>query len=243
MKIISGNKKSKTKIVAHRGLSGVEFENTISSFVAAGNTDCYGIETDVHKTLDGKFVAIHDSDTSRVSDVTAEIETSLYSDLKEISLGHISDKTVRTDRKIPDLSEYIDICKTYKKTAVLELKNHFEPEDIKNVIKTIENAKYLSQTVFISFDFDNLKAVRSFLPDQAVQFLCSNADGELIKKLKLHKMDVDIKQKALDKKLIKEFHDNGIKVNCWVVNDEKRAKKLIKYGIDYITTDFAGRLL
>lgn len=38
------------KMIAHRGLSGIEKENTNAAFVAAGNRSYFGIETDVHKT-------------------------------------------------------------------------------------------------------------------------------------------------------------------------------------------------
>ena len=43
------------KIIAHRGLSGIERENTCSAFVAAANRSYFGIETDIHTTRDGKF--------------------------------------------------------------------------------------------------------------------------------------------------------------------------------------------
>ena len=42
------------KMIAHRGLSGLEAENTCAAFVAAGNREKYfGIECDIHRTLDG----------------------------------------------------------------------------------------------------------------------------------------------------------------------------------------------
>ena len=47
-------KKSKTKMIAHRGLSGIEPQNTSIAFAAAGNRSYFGIETDVHITKDGK---------------------------------------------------------------------------------------------------------------------------------------------------------------------------------------------
>jgi hypothetical protein len=34
----------KTKMIAHRGVSGIECENTAAAFVAAGNRSYYGIE-------------------------------------------------------------------------------------------------------------------------------------------------------------------------------------------------------
>ena len=48
--------KKSTKVIAHRGLSGIEVENTCSAFVAAGNRSYFGIECDIHPTLDKKFV-------------------------------------------------------------------------------------------------------------------------------------------------------------------------------------------
>lgn len=54
------------KMIAHRGLSGIERENTCPAFVAAGNGGYFGIEADVHVTKDGKFVIIHDETTERI---------------------------------------------------------------------------------------------------------------------------------------------------------------------------------
>ena len=41
------------QMIAHRGVSGLERENTNAAFIAAGNRSYYGIETDVHRTKDG----------------------------------------------------------------------------------------------------------------------------------------------------------------------------------------------
>jgi len=53
IKFASGN----VKMVAHRGCSGLEKENTNSAFVAAGSRSYFGIESDVHITADGKYVS------------------------------------------------------------------------------------------------------------------------------------------------------------------------------------------
>ena len=43
---------SKVKMIAHRGYSQFEKENTLVAFSAAGAiSEFYGIETDVHRTL------------------------------------------------------------------------------------------------------------------------------------------------------------------------------------------------
>ncbi len=74
---------TKTKMIAHRGVSGLECENTCAAFVAAGNRSYWGIETDVHVTADGKFAIIHDDETGRVSPGNLSVEQSSMEQLKE----------------------------------------------------------------------------------------------------------------------------------------------------------------
>ncbi len=230
-------KSKNTKIIAHRGLSGIETENTAAAFVAAGNRSYFGIETDVHMTKDGKFVTVHDENIFRVSGIDKIVEESTYEELKNIRLFSKEDGNPRSDLLIPLLSEYIKICKKYGKTAVLELKTDFNKEQIKNIIGEIRKENYTENTVFISFHWNPLVFVREILPDAAVQFLTVKIDDSLIKKLKSTKFDLDVNHKALNKNTVKELHKNGIKVNCWTVDSISDAKKLISYKVDYLTTN------
>ncbi|MBQ8836951.1 MAG: glycerophosphodiester phosphodiesterase, partial [Clostridia bacterium] len=105
------------KMIAHRGLSGIERENTCPAFVAAGNRSYFGIETDVHITKDGKFVIIHDETTERISSGkhSINVEESDYSEVERIVLPDLDSTTDRKDIRIPLLREYIKICKKYEK--------------------------------------------------------------------------------------------------------------------------------
>ena len=96
----------KVKMIAHRGLSGLEKENTCPAFVAAGNRSYFGIETDIHRTADGQYVVIHDEATKRVSNekIDINVEENLYSALKDIVLPDIDGSTNRQDIKIPLLN-------------------------------------------------------------------------------------------------------------------------------------------
>jgi len=128
---------SKPLMVAHRGLSGIELENTASAFVAAGNRSYYGIETDVHRTGDGQFVVIHDDNTKRVGIDNLVVEETTYETLRALRLADKDGVRGRNDLRIPSLLEYIQICKKYGKVSVLELKNHFEPADVDQIIDII----------------------------------------------------------------------------------------------------------
>ena len=124
--------KKDVKVVAHRGCSGLEKENTASAFVAAGNRSYYGIETDVHVTKDKKYVIIHDDSTLRVSGKELTVEETDLETLRSISLSDTDGSFGRKDLIIPTLEEYIKICKKYGKVCVLELKNRFRKEEEKD---------------------------------------------------------------------------------------------------------------
>ena len=105
--------KNGTKMIAHRGLSGLETENTCAAFVAAGNRSYYGIECDLHETADGKIVVVHDYETGRVADVNLPIEETKFDILRAVVLNDRFSQKKRFDLRIPTLEEYIKICEHY----------------------------------------------------------------------------------------------------------------------------------
>ncbi len=229
--------KKNTLMIAHRGLSGIEKENTNSAFVAAGNRSYYGIETDVHKTLDGRYVVFHDDTTGRVAIDDMEVEKTTFDCLRNLLLTDIDGKKGRSDIRIPTLEEYISICKKYEKIAVLELKNAFSEKEICEIVDIIKSLDYLENVIFISFCLENLVILRAEYPDQAAQFLTDNYDESLIGILKKNNLDLDILYTALTEENMKELHNAEIKVNCWTCNDPVAGEKLAQWGIEYITSN------
>ncbi len=228
------------KMIAHRGLSGIERENTCPAFVAAGNRSYFGIETDVHVTKDGKFIIIHDETTERITfkEHNINVEESDYSEVENIVLPDLDNTTDRKDVRIPLLKEYIKICKKYEKICVLELKNHFKEADIEKLTNEIKALGYIENVIFISFDFENCVNVRKLLPENDVQFLTSNEiTSELIEKLCANNLDLDIYYKQLNSENIELLHSKGIRVNCWTCDDKDEAEKLVSYGVDFITSN------
>ncbi len=229
--------KKNTKMIAHRGVSALERENTNAAFVAAGNRSYFGIETDIHKTADGNFIIIHDDTTTRVAGVEYKVEHTDFATLRAITLFDIDKSKGRADLCMPALEEYIGICKGYGKVAVLELKNQFEENEIHKICDRIIAQGYMDSVIFISFYYDNLVYLKRKYPDAQAQYLCSSYDCSLIDKLKRWELDLDIKHTALTKEIVAQLHREGITVNCWTVDDPARAEELVGYGVDMITSN------
>ena len=237
MNTIKFDHPNKPLMVAHRGVSGLETENTCAAFVAAGNRSYYGIETDVHITADGKYVAFHDDETRRMAAEDVIIEKTDFATLRSMILRQKDGNFGRTDLRIPTMQEYIEICKQYEKIAVLELKNHFRKEEVFEICDIIENIGYLDSVIFISFDFENLVYVKEKHPSQPVQFLAGKCDEELAKKLASLGMDLDIYFEGFDAETAERCHRYGIKVNCWTVDRLEDAARLAELGAAYITSN------
>ena len=231
------NVPNKPPIIAHRGMSGLEPENTHAAFIAAGNRSHFGIETDTHKTVDGFFVTFHDNSTKRMSGDDLIIEQATYETLRSMRLRQKDCEKGRTDLRIPSLQEYIAICKYYEKVAVLELKNEFTAEEVDEICKIVEEQDYMDSTIFISFAFQNMIHIRKRCPNQAAQFLIDEFEDGLIDRLLEYNLDLDIYHKSLTAENVKACHDAGIKVNCWTVDDPADAERLIGYGVDFITSN------
>lgn len=237
MNTIKFNHPNKPLMVAHRGVSGLETENTCAAFVAAGNRSYYGIETDVHKTADGKYVVFHDDTTGRLAEVNVTIEETDYDTLRKMQLRQKDGNFGRSDLRIANLQEYIGICKNYEKTAVLELKNHFEKADVIEIGRIIEDMGYLDRVTFISFDFENLVYVKEIYPNQPVQYLTGSCDRQLAQRLAAYGMDLDIYFEGVNPGMMADCKELGIKVNCWTVDQLEDAQRLVEMGVDYITSN------
>ena len=213
-----------TRMIAHRGLSGLETENSIPAFVAAGNRSYYGVETDTHVTKDGRFVIIHDDTTGRVAKEDIRVEESDYGRLRGIALKDMCPAAGaaqglcledRQDLIVPNLGEYVTICKKYGKTCGLELKNEFLPGDVRRLVQEIQELGYLEHVVFISFALNNMICLRELLPQQELYYLTMEYNAEILGALKRYGLNLDIYYKALTKEAVEELHREGILVNCW----------------------------
>ena len=229
--------KKNTLIIAHRGLSGLEKENTNSAFVAAGNRSYFGIETDIHKTKDGHFVINHDHDFKRVANDDTVIEDSTLEEIQKIILFDVDNTKNRTDLRPTTLQSYLSICKKYEKHSVLELKSDFNDEEIAKIINIIKEYDYLDNVTFISFNYENLLRVRKILPSQSAQYLFWKITDEELNRLVKDKIDIDVWCGELTREQIDKAHLMGLRVNCWTVNSKDDGERLASWGIDFITSN------
>ena len=228
--------KGSVQMIAHRGLSGLETENTCAAFVAAGVKSYFGIETDVHVTKDKQFICVHDDDLQRVAALPWVIEETDFSTLRKVRL---QDKNglQREDLCLPSLEEYFSICKRYQKKAVLELKNPMDKDMVWAIAEKAVHMGVFENVIFISFDAQNLLYLREKYPTATAQFLTETATDEEIAFMIENKLDADLWDECVTKEKVDTLHAHGLKVNVWTVDTIERANEMKDCGVDFITSN------
>jgi len=224
-------------MIAHRGLSGIETENTINAFIAAANRSYYGIECDVQASKDGKLIITHDDTLLRLGLLNIHIPSYTYEEIRKFTLidrktGNLSDKIV-----IPLFSDYLSICQTYQKHAVVELKEGLSQTNIDDVIGMIHKEYNPADVSVISFNDKYLSYIKKNHPEINLFYLTNKMSEKVYDLCEKNQFNLDILASEISDAEIKRFHLLGLKVTVYTVNDKDQAEKLIKMGVDYITTD------
>ncbi|MGV9239710.1 glycerophosphodiester phosphodiesterase, partial [Streptomyces nigra] len=90
--------------IGHRGVMGLEPENTLRSFVAAQQAGLDVIELDLHLSKDGALVVMHDTDVDRTTDGTGAIADKTLAELRALDAGR--------GERVPVFEEVLDAVRT-----------------------------------------------------------------------------------------------------------------------------------
>ena len=226
--------KSGPKYVAHRGYSQDHLGNTESAFRAAAEKSFYGIETDIRKTKDGYYVCNHDATVEYDDGTKKKISSFNRAELLDDPLKNI---VSQEEAFLCTFETYLSVCKESNKVAVIELKDYFSKKDIADILAIVDAEYDRKKVSFISFIYVPLEHVKEADPTIPLQYL-SQTEGESIFDNCIEDgISVSVKHTILTEELVEKFHNAGLTVNVWTVNDESILDTAYQFGVDYVTTD------
>ena len=234
----------KPYVFGHRGASGYEIENTISSFRKAVEMGA-GIETDIQLTMDGKLICFHDAF------IKIGIDYYYPNKLTYEELGLLKFKD---QRKIPKLSEVFQVFK--KKSH--DFRYSFDITNRKvaiELLRLVEEYK-LIEAIEIS---DRRIGLLSYLRKNCNPVKLINTQiGNLtrinkktldIDRLKDHQIStINLRCNRNIETLFKDVIDNDLNCYIWNVNRPKSMKKVLKLKykdkiVDAIYTDYPDKFI
>ena len=220
-------------LIGHRGYSSCYEGNTAEAFQKAGEAGFDGVETDMRMTLDGVFVLSHDDEIEFSDGSKMRIATHTYRALTEKPLKN---EFTETDVYLCTFAEYLDICKVFDMICFIELKGFWLPSKIIAAFELAKERYDLSKCEFQSFELPNLLIAHLAFPDLRIMMACTS-DGFNAHVARWLGFDLDMKESVLTEEIVERFHEKGLRVSCFTVNELPDFERCRACGVDFVETD------
>lgn len=240
----------RVEVIAHRGSSCLAPENTLASF-KLGWQETTTCELDIHPTLDGKLVVIHDDSTKRTTVADFKVSEHSLSELQQLDAGAF--KGIEwSGEKLPSLEEVIAVM-PFDKRLLIEIKTG--PEVIPELARVVRASGKEKQLLIHSFSHPACVEARKALPRIPVYLLIESRqnsptgawspsiDEAIGKTMEAGWDGIGANDTALvDASAVQKIHSNGLKLHIWTVDRVDEATKLIDLGVDGLITNRPGWL-
>lgn len=216
--------------IGHRGAKGHAAENTLASFQKAIELGVDGIELDVHLSLDGKAMVIHDDTVDRTTS-----QKGLVTHFSAKELEPLGIPTLESVFDLVNKHCFINVeLKTYKTAdKVVEIIGHYVAEKSWNY----------DQLIVSSFDWNALQQVH-FLNDKIRIGILTNTDlalasafAKFIKAYSIHPY-----YHLLNAENVAQIQSKNFKVYPWTINEPEDIIFAKSLKVDGIITDFPDRI-
>ena len=229
------------KIWAHRGAGGWDKqyapENTMPAFQKAVEMGADGIELDVQFSRDGEIVICHDETIERTSDGEGPVRAYTLAELKAFNFCSVHREFGFVE--IPTLQEFLDFMEKHDFLLNIELKTGaYDYPDLEAATAEMVRTRGLADRVlYSSFSIGSLRKLRAADHTAKIAILCSS-DFVLPEDIRaLDACAIHPWEQLVTAERIQKWHDWGLKVNTWTVDNHDRMKQLIALGADGIITD------
>ena len=213
-----------TLVIAHRGASRLETENTVAAFERAVALGADLVELDVRRTADDRLVVHHDA---HLADGRA---------IRDLRRGDLPDH-------VPELDDALDACDGI--AVNVEIKNDqrdpdFDPADWVADRVGVELLRRGGgpRWLISSFRWETIERCRRTSPGARTAFLTVDVGPGVVDRVAaaghqaIHPWDG-----AVDEALVRDAHAAGLAVNVWTCDDPDRMRQLASWGVDGICTN------
>ena len=239
-------------IIAHRGASFDAPENTLAAAHLAWSQGADALEVDVHLTRDERLAVVHDPDLRRTAGIGRRVAEASLVELQQLDVGRWKDPRFAGET-IPALEDICALIPAGKRVFV-ELKGG--PGLLPALKRSVEWALSIpalrrDQIVIISFDLQTAEAAKRMLPGHEVCWIAdagADAPGRTLaeiarvaRKAGLDGLDV-AREWPLDPETVQQIRADRFKLYVWTVDDPLLAGRLVRAGVDGLTTNRPGWL-
>ena len=211
-------------VIAHRGASGYELENSLAAFRAAGPKGADAVELDVHSTTDGALFVHHDDALDgwrRIPQLTREQARAFR---------------LANGEPLPLLDEALQAAGTLR--VFVEVKS-LDPRFDDRLLAALERGPNPSGYAVHSFDHRVVQRLGSRRPALPRGVLSGSYPVRPLAPLHDAGATTLWQERSLvDRALVDLMHGAGCQLLVWTVDQPAEMERLLSLGVDGLCTNF-----
>lgn len=234
-------------MVAHRGASAREPENTLVAFEAAVRAGADVVEVDVRLTADGIPIVLHDADVAATTDGIGFVHTMTLGQVKRLDAARGNGPV----QEIPTLGEALEVIGRGGAGANLEIKNlpgepaFDSPKEaiLEAALGAVRDVDFNGAILVSSFNWLSIERSKALAPALATGFLTIAAIDPRAALVYVRQAGHDFVLPqtpalvAAGEDFVREAHAGGVRVGTWVADDEALLATLFGWGVDAVATN------
>ncbi|MET9433299.1 glycerophosphodiester phosphodiesterase family protein [Streptomyces sp. NPDC006551] len=210
--------------IGHRGVMGVEPENTLRSFVRAEQAGMDAIELDLHLSKDGALVVMHDADVDRTTDGSGPIAELTLAELRELDAGD--------GERVPVFEEVLDAVSSPLQAEIKDV------AAAKALAEVMLRRDLAGRVEVLSFHDEALAEISRLVPGVRTALVADRWGADVVDRAKAvgaGALVLNIRHLTLE--TVERAHREGLRVIGWVVNTQDHLRLARALNLDGATTD------
>ncbi len=228
-------------VIAHRGASAYEPENTLRAFDLAIQQGAQMIELDLHATRDHRVVVIHDPTLDHTTDLTGRVD--------QMSLDEIKSADAGKGERVPTLDETLELT-AGKVRLYLEIK---DPYAAAETLRIVRARHCQAQVMIASFDIELMRRLGEEVRDIELGVIIGSSSlnpwarwREAVPWISLRHINYQTLCMQVDLclgYLAARVKANGKQLYVWTADTERQFARAVAMGVDGIVTNVPDRLI
>jgi glycerophosphoryl diester phosphodiesterase len=211
--------------IGHRGVMGVEPENTLRSFVAAERAGLDLIELDLHLSKDGALVVMHDDQVDRTTDGTGPIAAKTLAELRALDAGR--------GERVPVFEEVLDAVRT---PVQAEIKDVAAAQALAEVMRRRD---LVGRVEVSSFHEEAVREIARLVPGVRTALIADRYGTDVVERaVQSGAATVCLDIRRLTLEVVEHARGAGLRIIGWIVNTPEHLRLVRALELDGATTDY-----
>ncbi|WP_432250387.1 glycerophosphodiester phosphodiesterase [Streptomyces sanyensis] len=213
--------------IGHRGVMGVEPENTLRSFVRAERCGMDAIELDLHLSKDGALAVMHDADVDRTTDGSGPVAGKTLAELRRLDAG--------LGERVPVFEEVLDAVRSPIQAEIKDV------AAARALAEVMERRGLVPRVEVSSFHDEAVAEIAALVPGVRTVLIASRWEADVVERARAAgaaALALDIRRLTLE--TAERARGAGLRLIGWVVNTPEQLRLARALELDGVTTDYPG---